>query len=130
MMKSKEIHNAILAAEKIFVAAYNRHDAPALAALYATDGEVMPPNTKTVKGPRALQALFKSFWDEGDVTIALKTVEADGTGDLAYEVGNYTLKGKTGKVNDQGKYIVVWKKIRGHWKLYRDIFNTNKPASK
>ena len=91
MIKSKAIHQAILATEKIFMAAYNRHDAPALSALYTTDAEIMPPNTKLVKGPKALRGLFKSFWDAGDVRIKLETVEADGSGEFGYEVGKYTL---------------------------------------
>ena len=126
-MKSKEIHEAILAAEKRFVAAYNRGDAPGSAAFYTQDGQIMPPNTEVVAGPLALEGLFRSFWDAGDTVIKLETVEADGSGDIAYEVGRYTLSGKTGKVNDQGKYIVVWKKVDGQWKLYRDIFNSNMP---
>jgi ketosteroid isomerase-like protein len=52
-------------------------------------------------------------------------VEAKGFGDTAYEVGKYTLSGDSGKVNDRGKYIVIWRKVGGQWKLYRDIFNTN-----
>jgi len=129
MIKSKAIHQAILATEKVFMAAYNRHDAPALSALYTKDAEIMPPNMKLVKGPKALQGLFKSFWDGGDVKIKLKTVEADGSGEFGYEVGRYTLLGATGKVNDEGKYIVVWKKVAGKWMLYRDIFNSDKAAA-
>jgi ketosteroid isomerase-like protein len=60
--------------------------------------------------------------------IKLDTVEVEGFGDMAYEVGKYALSGKTGKVSDQGKYIVVWKKVRGQWKLHRDIFNSNVPV--
>ena len=126
-MKSKEIHEAILATEKRFVAAYNRGDAPGLAALYTHDGQIMPPNAELVAGPLALEDLFRSFWHEGDTVIKLETVEAEGSGDIAYEVGRYTLSGKTGRVTDQGKYIVVWKKVDGEWKLYRDIFNSNMP---
>jgi ketosteroid isomerase-like protein len=129
MKKSNAIHKAILAAEKVFVAAYDRHDAPALAALYTRTGQVMPPNSGVVKGSRALQAMFKSFWDDGDTEIKLRTVETGGSGDTAYEVGKYTLLSDTKKVNDEGKYIVVWKKVNGQWKLHRDIFNTNMPAS-
>jgi ketosteroid isomerase-like protein len=126
-MKSKEIHEAILAAEKRFVAAYNRGDAPGLVAFYTSDGQIMPPNMEVVAGPVALEGLFRRFWDAGDTVIELETVEAEGSGNIAYEVGRYTLSGKTGKVNDQGKYIVVWKKVDGQWKLYRDIFNSNMP---
>ena len=130
MAKSDGIRKAILAAEKVFVTAYNRHDAPALAALYTRDGEIMPPNSGVVKGARKLQALFKSFWDAGDTVMRLDTVEAKGFGDTAYEVGKYTLSGDSGKVNDRGKYIVIWRKVGGQWKLYRDIFNTNMPEKK
>jgi ketosteroid isomerase-like protein len=130
MAKSDGIRKAILAAEKVFVAAYNDHDAPGLAALYMRDGEIMPPNSGVVKGARKLQALFKSFWDAGDTVMRLDTVEAKGFGDTAYEVGKYTLSGDSGKVNDRGKYIVIWRKVGGQWKLYRDIFNTNMPEKK
>jgi ketosteroid isomerase-like protein len=126
-MKSKAIHNAILAAEKVFMAAYDRGDARALVSLYTKDGKIMPPNAKVASGAKSLKRLFQSFWKAGDTVIKLKTVEADGSGDLGYEVGEYTLAGNTGKVSDRGKYIVVWKKVNGHWKLYRDIFNSNMP---
>jgi hypothetical protein len=45
-------------------------------------------------------------------------------------VGKYTLTGDAGKVLDQGKYVVVWKRELGQWKLYRDIWNTSVPAAK
>jgi ketosteroid isomerase-like protein len=127
MAKSNEIKRAILAAEKVFMAKYNKADAPGLVALYTRDGQIMPPNSGVVKGVPKLKALFKSFWDAGDTVIKLDTVEVEGFGDMAYEVGKYALSGKTGKVSDQGKYIVVWKKVRGQWKLHRDIFNSNVP---
>jgi ketosteroid isomerase-like protein len=128
MMKSKKIRDVIVATEKKFVAAYNRADAPGLAAFYTRDGQIMPPNTRLVRGSKAMQQMFKSFWKDGDAVIKLDVVEADGSGDIAYEVGKYALFSKTGKMNDQGKYIVVWKKVGGRWKLYRDIFNSNMPA--
>jgi len=28
---------------------------------------------------------------------------------------------------DKGKYIVIWKKVDGEWKYYRDIFNSDLP---
>jgi ketosteroid isomerase-like protein len=128
MAKSNEIKRAILAAEKVFMAKYNKADAPGLVALYTRDGQIMPPNSGVVKGVAKLKAMFKSFWDAGDTVIKLDTVEVEGFGDMAYEVGKYALSGKTGKVSDQGKYIVVWKKVRGQWKLHRDIFNSSMPV--
>jgi ketosteroid isomerase-like protein len=55
------------------------------------------------------------------------------SGNLAYEEGTYSIKipGSDGKTSEEiGKYIVVWKKgADGHWRLHRDIWNTN-PAKK
>jgi uncharacterized protein (TIGR02246 family) len=126
-MKSKAIHDAIIAREKEFMAAYKAGDAAALVALYTKNGSIMPPNMKTAAGAKALAKLFKMFWGEGLTVIKLKTVEVDGSGDHAYEVGTYALSGKDGKVADRGKYIVVWKKERGRWLLHRDIFNSDSP---
>jgi ketosteroid isomerase-like protein len=129
MPKPNEIKRAILAAEKIFMSKYKQRDAAGLAALYTRDGQIMPPNSAVAKGASKLKALFKSFWDVGDIVIKLDTVEVEGAGDLAYEVGKYALSNKARKVTDRGKYIVVWKKVNGQWKLHRDIFNSNLPAS-
>jgi len=43
-------------------------------------------------------------------------------------VGTFTLKGKGGQELDAGKYIVIWKREDGQWKLHRDIFNSSLPA--
>jgi hypothetical protein len=34
-----------------------------------------------------------------------------------------------GKVLDKGKYIVIWKKEDGTWKLHRDIWTTSVPPA-
>lgn len=49
------------------------------------------------------------------------------SGDMAYEIGTYTLsfKGDKGPVQDKGKYVVVWKNTGGHWRAAADIFNSN-----
>jgi len=109
------------------MAKYDSGDANGLAALYTQDGEIMPPNAAIAKGAEDLKKLFKSFWDEGATTIKLDTVEVEGSGGLAYEVGRYALSGQAGAI-DHGKYIVVWKKVGGQWNLHRDIFNSDVPA--
>jgi ketosteroid isomerase-like protein len=66
--------------------------------------------------------------DSGVKGATLTTLEAEGQGDTAYEVGKYTLTGEAGKVLDTGKYVTIWKREQGQWKLHRDIWNTNTPA--
>jgi ketosteroid isomerase-like protein len=49
---------------------------------------------------------------------------------MAADIGTYDLSfdGKSGRVQDKGKYVVVWRKIGGEWKAVADIFNTNLKA--
>ena len=50
-----------------------------------------------------------------------------GTEDLIVEEGDLTLFVGDNTVAEE-KYIVVWKKEDGKWKLFRDIFNSNLPS--
>jgi len=49
-------------------------------------------------------------------------------GDTAIEVSKAELYAEGDKKIDDAKYIVIWKKENGEWKLHRDIFNSSRPA--
>jgi uncharacterized protein (TIGR02246 family) len=119
---------AIEAANQRFMAAVARGDATGIAALYTATGEVLPPNDETRSGTEALRAFWKASLDAGVKQATLDTVEVEDCGDSAYEIGRYSMSGADGKVIDVGKYIVVWRREKGQWKLHRDIWNSNRPA--
>jgi uncharacterized protein (TIGR02246 family) len=125
---STEVRDAIVAANEGFVAAFGRGDTAGLAALYTENGQVLPPNSDFVTGKEAIQAFWQAVMGMGIKGARLETVEVEGHGDTAVEVGKYTLLGGEGQQLDQGKYIVIWKQEKGQWKLYRDIFNSSMPA--
>jgi hypothetical protein len=50
-----------------------------------------------------------------------------GTEDLLAEEGEVTIYVKDKAVAEE-KYIVLWKKVDGKWKLFRDIANSNSPS--
>ena len=56
--------------------------------------------------------------------IVIETLEVDSQGATAIEMGRYTLFADQKLEIDHGKYIVIWKLIKGDWKLHRDIWNT------
>jgi ketosteroid isomerase-like protein len=64
----------------------------------------------------------------GIAEATLKTIELEAHGDTANEIGAYTLRAGDGGVLDQGKYVVIWKREGGQWKLHRDIWNSSLPA--
>ena len=129
MVSSTDIHDAIVAADQTFMTTFGRGDAAGLAALYTENGQFLPPNSDFVTGKQAIQATFQAFMDMGIKAIKLETIEVEGYGDTASEVGKYTLEGEGGQVLDQGKFIVIWKQEAGQWKLHRDIINSSMPAS-
>lgn len=116
-------NNKALAAE---VAAGN---AAGVAKMYAKGAKLMPPNMGILKGKDIL-AFWKGAVESMGVRGAkLKSQEVElGGAGTAIEVGTYVLTGAGGAALDEGKYVVVWKKDGRDWKLYRDIFNTSKPA--
>ena len=120
----------IEAANAQFSAAAAKGDGAALAALYSSDGQVMPAGSDPIRGPEAIQKFWQGALDSGVATIGLKTIEVFGHGPTATEVGEYELRDKAGKVLDHGKYIVVWQHADSKWKLLRDMFSTNVPPPK
>ena len=51
----------------------------------------------------------------------LHTLDLELAGDTAYEVGEAALTLSSGAT--AVKYVVVWKKVDGQWRLHRDIWN-------
>ena len=130
MNDTTNVHDAIVAADETFINTFNRGDAAGIAALYTENGQFLPPNSDFVTGRQAIQATFQGLMDMGIKAVKIETLEVEGYGDTASEVGRYTLEGEDGQVLDQGKFIVIWKQEAGQWKLHRDIINSSMPASK
>jgi ketosteroid isomerase-like protein len=126
-----DVRTAIEAAnKKYFIDTAPKGDAALLAAVYTDDAVAYPANSEAVKGRAALQAMWKSVFDMGINAFELNLEEVDSAGDMAYETGNYVMKMKDGTLADRGKYVVIWKKVNGEWKLHRDIWTTNLPPAK
>jgi uncharacterized protein (TIGR02246 family) len=125
-----EVRSAIEAANAQFSAAAAKGDGAGLAALYAADGQVLPAGSDAIRGRDAIQKFWQGALDSGIAGVGLKTVEIFGQSPTVTEAGQYELSDKAGKVLDHGKYIVIWRREGGHWKLLRDMFSTNVTAPK
>jgi len=121
---------AIDAANKKFIAAFNKKDAAGVASTYSPDATAFPPNAPILKGRAAIQKMWQDVINSGITSISLVTTEVESGGKIAYESGTYEMKTQDGKVADKGKYCVVWKNVNGQWMLHRDIWSTDMPAPK
>jgi len=125
---AQSIRDIIAANDGDFVAAFGRGDAAGLASFYTEDGQLLPPNSDFIRGKEAVQAFWQAVLDMGIKGIKIDIVEVEGHGDTAIEVSTYEMHGDGGQVLDAGKFIVIWKRESGQWKLHRDIFNSSMPA--
>ena len=116
-----------------WMAAFNAGDAAGVAALYSETAMLLPPDATQIQGRQAVQDTFQAWIDDGLKDIVFETLEVEASGDLAYEVGLYSVK--VPAENDQmttatGNFLVVWKKeADGVWRLYRDTWNDTPPPS-
>lgn len=125
---NSQLRKAIVAANAEFSAAFARGDGAGVAALYATNGKLLQPNGEIVSGREAIKTFWQGAIDSGLKQIKLETMEVHGAGATVAEVGAYSILAGNGQVLDKGKYVVVWKREQGKWRLFRDIWNSNNPA--
>lgn len=100
----------------------------ALAALYAADAVLMPPNMPRVTGAENVRAFWAQIWPL-NATLTLTPASVKVAGALAIEEGNWTWSAPTpeGEQKDNGKYLVTWRKQDGQWKVVQDIWNSDNP---
>lgn len=108
-----------------WVAAVAAKDVPWIANLYAENGRFMPPGAPAAEGRDAIKAAWTGMLDAPGPALTFEPTEIHlaGSMDHAYEIGTW----RTGE-QDDGKYVVVWKKHGPVWQVVADIFNSNRPA--
>ena len=114
----------IAATNQAFVSAFSAGDSAGIAALYTEAGQLLPPNSEPVVGHHAIAAFWQGAMDMGIGSATLETVEVEGFGDTAVEIGRYSLAAADGSPMDHGKFMVIWKN-EGGWKLHHDIWNSS-----
>lgn len=129
-INSTQIRSEIEQLDEKFVNAYNQGDARGVASFYAEKGMVLAPNHNMIEGSQQIEAFWQAMMHIGAKNIKLQVLEAEQQEDTAYEVGHATIFGGENQAIDDIKYVVIWKRENGAWKIYRDIFNSNNPLPK
>lgn len=88
----------------------------------------MPPNGPMVKGRTAIQARLKEDMQKSPVTLKLTPIESAISGDQAYEAGTSAITLPDGRTQNE-KYLVVYKRVGGEWKVAFDIWNSDTPPA-
>jgi uncharacterized protein (TIGR02246 family) len=112
----------ISAVNRQFEDAARKGDLDRLASLYTADAIALPPDGPMVKGRQAIKQMWGTVAQQmGLKEVRLQTLDFEQAGDTGYETGEATLSlsGGTAVV----KFVVVWKKVDGQWRLHRDMWN-------
>jgi len=116
--------SVIVSRSEAWETAFNAGDIDALVDLYESDARLLPPNAEMNSGHDALRAEFGAMIDAG-LSAELTSVEATVSGDIAYNVGTYTLKAD-GEVADIGKYMEIWHRgDDGQWRYSNDMYSSD-----
>jgi ketosteroid isomerase-like protein len=98
-------------------------------AFYAEDAVLMPPDQPAISGQSRIAEFWGGMFQAGVRAAKLETTQLDVSGDLASEIGTYTLKMQapgTETTEAKGKYVVVLRKQKdGAWKAVTDMFSGN-----
>jgi uncharacterized protein (TIGR02246 family) len=120
--RSEDVRAAVERGNRAFIAAFLRGDARAVADLYTENAQVIAPGAPIARGRAAIAAAWQKAIDSGIKDLTLDTADVESSGDLAAETGTVRLVARDGKVTE-ARYVVVWKRTDGKWKLHRDTWN-------
>jgi uncharacterized protein (TIGR02246 family) len=117
--------------DRQWAAAVAARDTTTAVSFYAPDARFMVPNAPVASGADAIRSTWVGFLSLPNLSLTFEptTIHVSDDATLAYDVGTYQLAfdGPNGRVEDNGKYLVVWEKRDGEWKVVADMINTDLP---
>ena len=106
---------------------FNKGDFAGIAELYTADAVAFPPGAAMVRGKAAIGAMWKGMAEQvGNPKVTTLEVRRLGPA-TAREIGTFSLTAKGSAPKEiSGKYLALWERVRGQWKLAADIWNEGK----
>jgi ketosteroid isomerase-like protein len=134
--KSSAMNSDLAAMRKVieennarFTRAHVTGDGPLIDNMFTQDAKVLPPEAEPVVGRSAISKLTSQYIAFGITEFREETTDFYGNEDLLIDQGNYVMVYGKDKTLEKGKYVNVWKKEDGTWKIYSNIWNTNAPPA-
>jgi uncharacterized protein (TIGR02246 family) len=121
----------IKALHRAFAEAAVRHDLEAVAGVFANDAIIMPPDAEMVKGRDAILRHWKGAFDGGLSGLEITPTDIQVIGDVAIEIGHAKMSmapAGSAPIEASVKYVEIWKKVRGRWRVFRGTWNSRSRA--
>jgi uncharacterized protein (TIGR02246 family) len=110
-----------------FSAAYMRGDAAAMAKLYTADGVILPERSEAISGREAIARYWAPRPGSRVTRHVLTPSRVVIDGDHAYDYGTFEIAGERDGAAwgpFRGKYVVVWRRENGSWRMHLDMWNS------
>src|SRR3712207_376188 len=119
-------HEEIRATNRVFEEEVaGRRDFGALERVYARDARILPPDAPMVTGRAAITEFWRGAVAALNIqSLRLHTLGLDVFGDRAQEVGRAEVIAEGGS-RMALKYVVLWKREDGGWRIDVDIWNAD-----
>ena len=114
-----------------FATSFNTGNYDQAALLFAHDGVLMAPHLDAAYGQKAVERLLRQLGEAGYSDLRLETTRVDHSGDMAMELGRFTVVVRHGDgtmIPERGKYVKVWRRL-GAWLLIADCWSRTLAAA-
>ena len=123
---------AVRAISKQWLELDRAKDMASIAALFAEDGVLIRQQEEPIVGHAAIEAHMTKQQTENPTRVpdwSTERVEVAASGDLAVEYGTWseTGLGPNGTEEDHGRYVTVFRKVNGAWKIAADASLSTEP---
>jgi ketosteroid isomerase-like protein len=128
---SLDVESTIRGLTQDFSMNFNTGNYDQVGGLFSSDAVFMAPHYEPAVGPKAIERKLREFGEAGYQDLRMETTRVDYSGDMAMEVGRYSVSvfsEKGGSTTDRGKYLKVWRRL-GAWRIVADCWSSNLPIS-
>lgn len=117
---------AMIAAENArFTRAHVEGDIATIDAMFTRDARSLPPGAGPAVGVAAIHELTAEYLRAGVHDFREETTGFYGNRDLLVDTGTYVMTYGADRTVEYGKYLNVWTREDGAWKIQTNIWNTS-----
>ena len=123
-----EARKAIAESNDLYFQSFVKNDPSIFVNRYAKDACIMAPNSPAGCGTEAITNFFNGAYNDYGLRggkFITTAVYGDGK-EYVTEEGFWQSFDASGKLFDDGKFLVLWKKTPEGWKMFRDSFSSNR----
>jgi uncharacterized protein (TIGR02246 family) len=122
-----DVESTIRGLSQDLCTAFNTGNYDQGAALFAVDGQYMPPHREPTQGPKPIERAMRELGDLGYHDLRYETARVVQSGDMLMETGRYSVaisqtNGTT--IAERGKYLRAWRRL-GAWLIIAECWNSN-----